>query len=195
MVQGFRPTHWLACAVLAAAALTPAASAVAAAACPYVAQVREPGEDDGHPDLAGSPAGVGRERPGRPAAAPANPEAVAAGRPLHPRPRTEPAAPPRAPRPADPGTGTRTDTGTGTERGAGTDRGTGTHREQGTDRGTGTGTERGTDPGTRRPAHAIGTGPNERAADLAAHMLPLGTGLAMMGVGLGYLGMRLRKGL
>ncbi|MGW8779673.1 molybdopterin-dependent oxidoreductase, partial [Streptomyces sp. NPDC055796] len=42
---------------------------------------------------------------------------------------------------------------------------------------------------------AIGTGPNERAADLAAHILPLGTGFALMGLGLGYLGMRLRKGL
>ncbi|WP_168724326.1 hypothetical protein [Streptomyces sp. A1547] len=42
---------------------------------------------------------------------------------------------------------------------------------------------------------ALGTGPNERAADLAAHILPLGTGFALMGLGLGYLGMRLRKGL
>ncbi|MYT19969.1 hypothetical protein GTW69_06640 [Streptomyces sp. SID7760] len=42
---------------------------------------------------------------------------------------------------------------------------------------------------------AIGTGRNERAADLAAHILPLGTGFALMGLGLGYLGMRLRKGL
>ncbi|MFG2876057.1 hypothetical protein ACGFYU_13795 [Streptomyces sp. NPDC048337] len=42
---------------------------------------------------------------------------------------------------------------------------------------------------------AYGTEPNERAADLAAHMLPLGTGFALMGLGLGYLGMRLRRGL
>ena len=43
--------------------------------------------------------------------------------------------------------------------------------------------------------NALGTEPNERAADLAAHLLPLGTGFALMGVGLGYLGMRLRKGI
>lgn len=42
---------------------------------------------------------------------------------------------------------------------------------------------------------ALGTAPNERAADLAAHLLPLGTGCALMGVGLGYLGARLRRGI
>ncbi|MCY0953940.1 hypothetical protein [Streptomyces sp. H27-S2] len=42
---------------------------------------------------------------------------------------------------------------------------------------------------------ALGTEPNERAADLAAHLLPLGTGCALMGVGLGYLGVRLRRGI
>lgn len=42
---------------------------------------------------------------------------------------------------------------------------------------------------------ALGTAPNERAADLAAHLLPLGTGFALMGVGLGYLGARLRRGI
>ncbi|MFD9304633.1 hypothetical protein ACFWCB_18590 [Streptomyces sp. NPDC060048] len=41
---------------------------------------------------------------------------------------------------------------------------------------------------------ALGTEPNERAADLAAHMLPLGTGFALMGTGLGFMGMRLRRG-
>ncbi|MFD9724180.1 hypothetical protein [Streptomyces sp. NPDC059072] len=40
---------------------------------------------------------------------------------------------------------------------------------------------------------ALGTEPNERAADLAAHILPLGTGFALMGLGLGYLGVRLRR--
>jgi hypothetical protein len=45
------------------------------------------------------------------------------------------------------------------------------------------------------PVTALGTGPNERAADLAAHLLPLGTGFALMGIGLGYLGARLRRGL
>ncbi|WP_330331428.1 hypothetical protein OHS33_17895 [Streptomyces sp. NBC_00536] len=43
-------------------------------------------------------------------------------------------------------------------------------------------------------AHAMGTEPNERAADLAAHILPLGTGFALMGLGLGYMGVRLRRG-
>ncbi|MET9695398.1 hypothetical protein ABZY31_00475 [Streptomyces sp. NPDC006529] len=43
-------------------------------------------------------------------------------------------------------------------------------------------------------ARAMGTGVNERAADLAAHILPLGTGFALMGVGLGYMGVRLRRG-
>ncbi|MBT2446310.1 hypothetical protein J7F03_04270 [Streptomyces sp. ISL-43] len=43
-------------------------------------------------------------------------------------------------------------------------------------------------------AGALGTEPNERAADLAAHMLPLGTGFALMGTGLGFMGMRLRRG-
>ncbi|MCM9080704.1 MULTISPECIES: hypothetical protein [Streptomyces] len=42
---------------------------------------------------------------------------------------------------------------------------------------------------------ALGTGPNDRAADLAAHILPLGTGFALMGLGLGYLGLRLRRGM
>ncbi|MFC6984528.1 hypothetical protein [Streptomyces cirratus] len=41
---------------------------------------------------------------------------------------------------------------------------------------------------------ALGTGSNDRAADLAAHMLPLGTGLALMGLGLGFIGVRLRRG-
>ncbi|MER5730986.1 hypothetical protein ABT084_22130 [Streptomyces sp. NPDC002138] len=49
-------------------------------------------------------------------------------------------------------------------------------------------------PSAAPPAQALGTGPNERAADLAAHILPLGTGFALMGVGLGYMGMRLRRG-
>ncbi|MEY2231286.1 MULTISPECIES: hypothetical protein [Streptomyces] len=42
---------------------------------------------------------------------------------------------------------------------------------------------------------ALGTGTNDRAADLAAHILPLGTGFALMGLGLGYLGVRLRRGI
>lgn len=42
---------------------------------------------------------------------------------------------------------------------------------------------------------ALGTEPNDRAADLAAHILPLGTGFALMGLGLGYLGVRLRRSI
>ncbi|MFD7032030.1 hypothetical protein ACFWAR_28780 [Streptomyces sp. NPDC059917] len=42
-------------------------------------------------------------------------------------------------------------------------------------------------------AQALGGGPGGRAADLAAHILPLGTGFALMGVGLGYMGVRLRR--
>ncbi|MEU6208606.1 hypothetical protein ABZ891_01635 [Streptomyces sp. NPDC047023] len=41
---------------------------------------------------------------------------------------------------------------------------------------------------------SLGTAPNDRAADLAAHILPLGTGFALMGLGLGYMGVRLRRG-
>ncbi|MFF1415834.1 hypothetical protein ACFVX6_39710 [Streptomyces sp. NPDC058289] len=101
-------------------------------------------------DLAGSSAGAGRERPGRPVGEPANPETVLAARPVPARPRTEPVprvpATPSAP-PANPMVG------------------------------------------------ALGTEPNERAADLAAHILPLGTGFALMGLGLGFMGMRLRRGM
>ncbi|MGW5848196.1 hypothetical protein ACWFQ8_09635 [Streptomyces sp. NPDC055254] len=124
-------------------ALPPTLSAVAAGP----AAADDDPSDAGPGRLAGSAYGVGRERPGRPADAAVNPEAVAAPRPPALRPRTQPVAPPRP-------------------------------------------------EATPPPAvSALGTGPNERAADLAAHILPLGTGFALMGVGLGYLGMRLRKGI
>ncbi|MEV7170086.1 hypothetical protein AB0O18_10350 [Streptomyces sp. NPDC093224] len=161
MIRGFRPSHWPACAVLAAAALAPAASAYAGsltpvtahrsgppASAPYAARAGGAGHDGG--DLAGSAAGAGRERPGRPVGEPADPELVIASRPLPVRPRTEPTPPPptvAAPVP--------------------------------------TPTEEGT---------SLGTAPNDRAADLAAHILPLGTGFALMGLGLGYMGVRLRRG-
>ncbi|WP_031154554.1 hypothetical protein [Streptomyces xanthophaeus] len=213
MIQGFRPQRWLACAVLAAAALTPAVSAAASVsatsafpaarpaarsvpAWPAAHEQEDEGGDegDGYPDLAGSAAGAGRDRPGRPVAAAANPEALAASRrPQRPRPRTEPVTPPRfpghTPPPAASGAPTPAPTGTGTGRTADPDPDAST----GTDTGTGTGT--GTGTSTPHTVNALGTRPNERAADLAAHILPLGTGFALMGVGLGYLGMRLRKGI
>ncbi|MGW7455091.1 hypothetical protein [Streptomyces sp. NPDC054787] len=137
MIQGFRPPRWLACAALVTAALLPAAPAAAT--------------DEPHGELAGSAAGAGRERPGRPAGEPPNPEMVVAARPLPARPRPERASPPPvAPLPS---------------------------------------------PTPHEATRALGTEPNERAADLAAHILPLGTGFALMGLGLGYLGMRLRRGL
>ncbi|MFE7099869.1 hypothetical protein [Streptomyces erythrochromogenes] len=183
MIQGFRPSHWLACAALAAAALAPAASVYAGpltpahpdrapahrtlahrAVTPLAAQpahlATDEGDDDGSEELAGSAAGVGRERPGRPAGEPADPELLIASRPLPVRPRTEPAPPlrPSAPPPPRPSAAAPT------------------ARDDSTALDT-----------------ALDTGPNDRAADLAAHMLPLGTGFALMGLGLGYLGVRLRR--
>ncbi|MFJ6778584.1 hypothetical protein [Streptomyces yangpuensis] len=188
MIQGFRPSRWLACAALTAAALAPAASAYAGplapahrtgggtahAARPEYAPpagpartvVRTDEADDGEGDgareeLAGSAAGVGRERPGRPAGEPADPELLIASRPLPVRPRTEPTPPPAPPSAPPPPTS-----------------------QPSAD----------TDPTARDTVSALGTEPNDRAADLAAHILPLGTGFALMGLGLGYLGVRLRRG-
>ncbi|MFE5676850.1 hypothetical protein ACFQ7B_18295 [Streptomyces erythrochromogenes] len=186
MIQGFRPSHWLACAALAAAALAPAASVYAGPlgtahpdrahahahrtlahpAAPLAARpahiTTDEGDeaDDTREELAGSAAGVGRERPGRPVGEPANPELLIASRPLPVRPRTEPTpplrpSPPPPPRPSAAAPTARDDvTGLDT---------------------------------------ALDTEPNDRAADLAAHILPLGTGFALMGLGLGYLGVRLRR--
>ncbi|WP_052757839.1 hypothetical protein [Streptomyces yangpuensis] len=184
MIQGFRPSRWLACAALTAAALTPAASAYAGPLTPAhrtgggAAHAARPGyvpsapsaaarttaeeaDEDGGPreELAGSAAGVGRERPGRPAGEPADPELLIASRPLPVRPRTEPVPPP-APPSAPPPTVSQPPAA---------------------------------DPTVRDAVSALGTEPNDRAADLAAHILPLGTGFALMGLGLGYLGVRLRR--
>ncbi|MFE9930206.1 hypothetical protein [Streptomyces sp. NPDC005533] len=174
MIQGFRPPRWLACAALVAAALAPAASAYAGpfALTPGAAPRTPPASrtspalpapptpsDEAHRELAGSFAGVGRERPGRPVGEPANPELVVAARPLPVRPHTRP-TPPAPPPPPPPPPAVAS---------------------------------------SPRDPHgevtALGTEPNDRAADLAAHILPLGTGFALMGLGLGYLGVRLRRSI
>ncbi|MFF4420257.1 hypothetical protein ACFY04_05620 [Streptomyces sp. NPDC001549] len=165
MIQGFRPPHWLACAALAAAALAPTASASAGPFLTPARQAAAPAApaspDDPYEELAGSVAGVGRERPGRPVGEPANPELMVASRPLPARPRTGLADPtePTATTPRPP-----------------------------------TAAVAAPSPPSA-VVDALGTGTNDRAADLAAHILPLGTGFALMGLGLGYLGMRLRRGM
>ncbi|MFB7265123.1 hypothetical protein ACFCXH_23640 [Streptomyces nojiriensis] len=170
MIQGFRPPHWLACAALAAAALAPTASAYAGpflAPARHVAAPAAPASpDDPYEELAGSVAGVGREHPGRPAGEPANPELTVASRPLPVYPpRAEPSPPPQAQSPPPPPTPPRPTAAVAAP--------------------------------SPPPSvvTALGTAPNDRAADLAAHILPLGTGFALMGLGLGYLGMRLRRGI
>ncbi|MEU7552523.1 hypothetical protein AB0B01_09200 [Streptomyces sp. NPDC044571] len=170
MSQRLRAQRWLAGAALAAAALVPTSSSLAApparttpparpeAAAPLAATAvptrPDPVADVAHEaygELAGSVAGVGRRHPGRPEAEPANPESVIVSRPVpaRPQPHQRPRAQTPLPRIA---------------------------------------------PSPPQTVTALGTGPNERAADLAAHLLPLGTGFALMGVGLGYLGVRLRRG-
>ncbi|MDX3538632.1 hypothetical protein PV721_30680, partial [Streptomyces sp. MB09-01] len=105
MIQGFRPPRWLACAVLVAAALAPAASAyagpfaLASGAASRTSPASPTPSDHGRRELAGSAAGVGRERPGRPAGEPANPELVVAARPLPVRPQTRPTRPAPPPTP------------------------------------------------------------------------------------------------
>ncbi|MFJ3974500.1 hypothetical protein [Streptomyces sp. NPDC090021] len=192
MIQGFRPSRWLACAALAAVALAPATSACAGPLAPAhrtggsaahaarpghvpadparsvvrtSARTTADGDDEGEAreELAGSAAGVGRERPGRPVGEPADPELLIASRPLPVHPRTEPTPPPVTPSarpPLPPPPVSRPSAA---------------------------------DPTVRDTVSALGTQPNDRAADLAAHILPLGTGFALMGLGLGYLGIRLRR--
>ncbi|MEU7724197.1 hypothetical protein AB0B78_02920 [Streptomyces sp. NPDC040724] len=173
MIQGFRPPRWLACAALLAAALAPAASAFAGPFAPASgAAWRTPHASptpsgDDFRELAGSAAGVGRERPGRLAGEPANPELIVAARPLPVRPQARPTPPVPPPTPHPP-------------------------------------TPPQAHPHAQPPVAvpsppgrvtALGTEPNDRAADLAAHILPLGTGFALMGLGLGYLGVRLRRSI
>ncbi|WP_327415095.1 hypothetical protein [Streptomyces sp. NBC_01233] len=161
MIQGFRPPRWLACAALVAAALAPAASAyagpfaLASGSASRTSPASPTPSNDGYRELAGSAAGVGRERPGRPAGEPANPELVVAARPLPVRPQTRPTPPVPSPTPPPPVVA----------------------------------------PSPPGRVTALGTEPNDRAADLAAHILPLGTGFALMGLGLGYLGVRLRRSI
>ncbi|MFJ6797592.1 hypothetical protein [Streptomyces sp. NPDC091268] len=157
MTRGIRPpARWVACAALLAATLSPCAPAALAAtaslapATPADSGDVDDGTQEAYEELAGSAAGVGRERPGRPAAEPPNPEAVLAARPVPVRPPAV-ARPPALPKPSKA-------------------------------------------PSPPDSVTALGSEPNERAADLAAHILPLGTGFALMGLGLGFMGMRLRKG-
>ncbi|MEU3902359.1 hypothetical protein AB0F20_00835 [Streptomyces goshikiensis] len=186
-----RAPHWLVSAVLAAAVLAPVTACAVAPGAPgrialppapsfgAAAFAPVPGAgapDDGGPvgdvplgayeELAGSVAGAGRERPGWPVAEPANPETVLASRPLRLRPRQEPAEPPPLPPTAPSAPPARPVRPVVPS----------------------------PSPEPSRPAFAQGTEPNGRAADLAAHILPLGTGLALMGLGLGFMGMRLRRG-
>ncbi|MFF4578015.1 hypothetical protein [Streptomyces sp. NPDC001389] len=181
MVQRLRAPHWTVGAALAAAALLATAPACATSARFPAAAVREspgpgnPGQlpaadeevpEEAYEELAGSPGGVGREHPGRPADAPADPEVTTVSRPLHP---VRPAPRPERQRPATQRPATRRPT-------------------------TPASPVPSPAPSGSTPASALGTEPNERIADLAAHLLPLGTGLALMGVGLGYMGVRLRRG-
>ncbi|MEV6687793.1 hypothetical protein AB0N28_21020 [Streptomyces sp. NPDC051130] len=187
MTQRLRAPVWAAWAALAAAALlgfapgqgaAPASALVpiASASADEVAVVPE----EAYEELAGSAAGVGRDRPGRPVGEPADPEAMVAS-----QPRQRPARPQRPPG-VPPGTAA-----TGVPTAAASTAAT---------PGPSTAASPGASPapdGSASPGtgvNALGTGANDRAADLAAHMLPLGTGLALMGLGLGFIGVRLRRG-
>ncbi|MER5759036.1 hypothetical protein [Streptomyces sp. NPDC002082] len=150
-----RALRWTAGAAMATAALLVTAPAQAATFTPVAVSSNDPAPaadvaDRAFEDLAGSSAGAGRERPGRPVGEPANPETVIAARPVPAHPRTEPVLPV----PAIPAA-----------------------------------------PPANQMVGSFGTEPNDRAADLAAHILPLGTGFALMGLGLGFMGMRLRRGM
>ncbi|WP_042801216.1 hypothetical protein [Streptomyces sp. C] len=188
MTRRLRPPYRTAGAALAAAALLAAAPASATPArTPTVAAPALPGRaawahlpavaagvpQEAYEELAGSVAGVGRKHPGRPADALPDPGLAVAARPVRPAPPARPLQPaqerpePVAPRP-DPVTSPSA-------------------------AGTAPGTAHATAHATA-PVTALGNEPNERAADLAAHLLPLGTGLALMGLGIGYMGVRLRRG-
>lgn len=112
MVRRLRAPHWTAGAALAAAALLATVPACATSARVPATAVREspgagaPGQlpavdgevpEEAYEELAGSAGGVGREHPGRPANAPADPEVTTVSRPLHP---VRPAPRPERQRPA-----------------------------------------------------------------------------------------------
>ncbi|RSS84449.1 hypothetical protein [Streptomyces sp. WAC06614] len=155
MTQGFRVSRWLAAAALAAVALTP------------VTPVRAAHDVPGENELAGSAAGAGREHPGRPVAAPADPGARVVSRPVPVH------------QPSSASTSSSSSSASSASSPAATPSGPLPPPVVAA-------------PSSPVPV-ALGTEPNERAADLAAHMLPLGTGFALMGLGLGFLGVRLRR--
>ncbi|MEV8532169.1 hypothetical protein [Streptomyces sp. NPDC051211] len=178
-----RMLHWPAVAALGCAVLLPAAAPAYGLACTAGGAVHRDDphdrtgqgthssrsslgtEDDDPRELAGSPAGAGRERPGRPAGERANPEALLAARPVPLRPKPPPPPPPQPPPPPAARPEAVPEPEVELEPDA-----------------------------PPAPPVALGTEPNARAADLAAHILPLGTGFALMGVGLGFIGIRLRRG-
>ncbi|MER7764818.1 hypothetical protein [Streptomyces sp. NPDC097619] len=104
--------------------------------------------------LAGSAAGAGRVRPGRPGLDEAVPVAVAPAAPVVERAPRPPARPPAQP-PEDP--------------------------------------PEVAPPSSPPLAAGWGADRDGRAAELAAHLVPLGAGLTLMGLGLGYFGLRLRR--
>ncbi|MFI7352916.1 hypothetical protein ACIBTP_03110 [Streptomyces avidinii] len=172
MIQGFRPPHWLACAALAAAALVPTASAYAG---PLLAPARHAAVPA--PALALAPAPAPPDDPYEELAG----SLPGVGRERPGRPVGEPADPELTvasrPLPVRPSTEPTPPPGAAVPS---------PHPPLPPQ----------ADP--QRPPSvvtALGTDTNDRAADLAAHILPLGTGFALMGLGLGYLGMRLRRGI
>ncbi|MEU9142535.1 hypothetical protein [Streptomyces sp. NPDC048349] len=209
MIQGFRPPRWLACAALAAATLSSAAPAHARALAPAPAAARAvPLALVLSPRVTLAPAAAPAARAAAPAAAaPAAAPAAAApaAAPAAGAPRARGPLPAEA---ADPPDGPR-DGLAGSAAGAGRPHPGRPVTEPANpemlvaSRPLPPVRPRPEPPEPPRAAAtpppatvgALGTGPNERAADLAAHILPLGTGFALMGLGLGYLGMRLRKGL
>ncbi|MEV7559910.1 hypothetical protein [Streptomyces sp. NPDC089795] len=175
MIQGFRPPHWLACAALAAAALAPTASAYAGPFLTLSRHVASPASPafPASPMSPASPDDLHEELAGSLAGVGREHPGRPAGEPADPElviaSRPLPPVHPRTESTARPSTTPTAPTSAGTAVAA------------------------------PSPPSAVvttlGSGTNDRAADLAAHILPLGTGFALMGLGLGYLGVRLRRGI